>query len=179
MDSAGFVLLDRSRPPTVMVIMFTKKTDLLLDYPLCIICLILNISRSESFLLTGTDMCPQCPLGKFSNRERGLDLMNIESATQTILGASNIQAASITDMCHDPTDQDHIFVVDRSVHVIFRLNVISGSSTHFAGLSGTQEFADGVGTDIRFRQPQAVAASPDGESLFVADTGEALLFLLA
>ena len=127
------------------------------------------------FYLTGTGSCLQCPLGKFTNGERGLDLMNIESAAQKSPPASGIQAGSIKDIEHDRTDPDHLFVVDRSNHVIFRINVVDGSSTHFAGLFGTYEFADGVGTDIRFRQPQAVAASPDGQSLFVADTGEPLV----
>ena len=62
-----------------------------------------------------------------------------------------------------------LFVVDScNINKIRRVEVATGAVTTIAG-SGTAGSADGVGDAAEFYSPTAVAISPDGGALFVAD----------
>lgn len=64
-----------------------------------------------------------------------------------------------------------IYVADASNHAIRRIREINGLFVveTLAG-NGVPGFADGQGENARFFTPTAIALSPDGNSLFVADT---------
>ena len=66
------------------------------------------------------------------------------------------------------TDGTRLFVSDLNNHRIRQIVISTGVVTTLAG-SGSAEFADGTGVAASFNYPNAVAASPDGTLLFVAD----------
>ncbi|EOD32831.1 hypothetical protein EMIHUDRAFT_78111, partial [Emiliania huxleyi CCMP1516] len=62
-----------------------------------------------------------------------------------------------------------LYVADTNNHRIRKIDTSGGVTTTLAG-SGTDTFADGTGTAASFNFPSGVAVSPDGRTLYVADT---------
>ena len=48
---------------------------------------------------------------------------------------TNINASFIAQIIHDPTDDDHLFILDRSGHIM-RWNMLSSRSMPFVGARG-------------------------------------------
>ena len=68
-----------------------------------------------------------------------------------------------------PPDGETLYVADRHNHRIRAIVVDTGVTTTLAG-SRAATFADGTGTSASFRSPYGVAVSPDGETVYVADS---------
>ncbi len=66
-------------------------------------------------------------------------------------------------------DGTTVYVADTGNNRIRRINVASQSVTTLAG-SGSFGYVDGVGNSAIFNQPKGVAVSPDGATVYVADT---------
>jgi DNA-binding beta-propeller fold protein YncE len=67
----------------------------------------------------------------------------------------------------------HLYVADSWNHAIRRVDLATNEVTTFAGVSGTQGAADGVGDQARFNLPMDLIY--DGGSLYVADSGNAAI----
>lgn len=65
------------------------------------------------------------------------------------------------------TDGSNLYVADTANNRIRRIAISTGAVTTLAG-SGSDSYADGVGTTASFSRPQCVAT--DGKSVYVADT---------
>jgi len=63
-----------------------------------------------------------------------------------------------------------LYVGDRDNHRIRKVSMRDGSTTTLAG-TGTPGFADGDWNSSSFNQPCGVSTSPDGQWLYVADSG--------
>lgn len=66
------------------------------------------------------------------------------------------------------TDGTSLYVADTYAHVIQRIDLVTPGVSVFAGASGTQGSADGVGGAARFSYPYGIAC--DGANLYVSDT---------
>jgi DNA-binding beta-propeller fold protein YncE len=64
-----------------------------------------------------------------------------------------------------------LYVADRGNRVVRQIDLMSGMVTTLAGTPGEPGAADGVGAAARFRSPGAIALTPDGQALLVADSG--------
>ena len=62
-----------------------------------------------------------------------------------------------------------VYVADYLNHRIRTIDTSNGDTTTLAG-SGTDGSADGTGTAASFSYPHGVAVSPDGMTVYVADT---------
>ncbi|MCL2400163.1 MAG: hypothetical protein FWC91_10555, partial [Defluviitaleaceae bacterium] len=67
-------------------------------------------------------------------------------------------------------DHGNIFVTDTLNHTIRRIG-INGMVTTVAGSSGRAGYANGSAHRARFNSPMGIAVSPDGQTIYVADTG--------
>ena len=65
----------------------------------------------------------------------------------------------------------NLYVADTLNHTIRRIDHISGRVTTLAGVSGSRGYADGEFNRARFNSPMGIAVSPDGQRVYVADTG--------
>ena len=63
-----------------------------------------------------------------------------------------------------------MYVADTDNHAIRAVVLATGAVTTLAG-AGVAGWADGIGTNVRFNAPSALAISSDNALLFVADTG--------
>jgi sugar lactone lactonase YvrE len=66
-------------------------------------------------------------------------------------------------------DRRTIFVADTFNALLRAVDVTTGAVSTIAGRLQVQSVVDGVGADARFQSPRAMALSPDGASLYVAD----------
>jgi len=62
-----------------------------------------------------------------------------------------------------------LYIADSLSHKIRQIHLASGDVTTLAGC-GKAGYKNGVGTDAMFNTPHAIALSPDGQTMFVADT---------
>ena len=68
----------------------------------------------------------------------------------------------------------NIFVTDTLNHTIRRIGV-DGRVTTVAGSSGRSGYINGSAHRARFNSPMGIAVSPDGQTIYVADTGNHLI----
>ena len=100
-----------------------------------------------------------------SNSIRKIDLAT-DAVTTLVSGLSGPQGVKVAP------DGTAAYVSERgtNAHRIRKLDLASNDITTLAGSSSAQ-FADGVGTAASFSSPAHMAISPDGDKLFVADSG--------
>ena len=84
-----------------------------------------------------------------------------ETAAQTVLSFPGKVLAS--------PDMSRLFIADTGHHRIVAIDPATGESTAVYG-SGKSGYLDGRALEARFDAPQGLALSPDGTSLYVADT---------
>jgi len=69
----------------------------------------------------------------------------------------------------------NIFIADTDNHVIRRVNMNTGNVTTIAGTPGRPGMRDDRNDRALFDSPMGIAVSPDGRTIFVADTGNHLI----
>ncbi len=71
------------------------------------------------------------------------------------------------------TDGTNLYIADWGNHSIRKIVIASGDVSTLAGVTGTLGYAEGVGSSARFSSPSGITT--DGSSLYIADSGNALV----
>lgn len=106
-----------------------------------------------------------------------------DGVVSTIAGIAGQQwdpaAPNAANLLYEPTDvavddAGNVYVADSRSHSIRRI-APDGTMSSFAGLPGTDGWADGLGAAARFNRPWGLAIGGAGNVLLVADRGNACL----
>jgi predicted outer membrane repeat protein len=98
-----------------------------------------------------------------NNQIRAATLASGQVATITVTGLDKPSGVVV-----DP--DGNLYIANTGASTIIKIAAGSETQTTLAGTAGSAGTVDGIGASARFNLPTGLAASPDGATLYVADT---------
>jgi DNA-binding beta-propeller fold protein YncE len=118
-----------------------------------------------------------------NQRDHIIQKITLAGAITTLAGAprqrGSLDGTGTAARFHSPqgiaaTTTGDLYIADTANHTIRKITPAPAPAaptvTTLAGAPGQPDFTDGTGTAARFHSPAAIAATPDGDTLYIADT---------
>ncbi len=85
--------------------------------------------------------------------------------------ASHVSVNDVRALAFHPITED-LYIVDQALHIVRKIDKLSGVITTVAGTVGVEGFSGdgGPATSAQLREPCSIAFSLDGQSMYIADS---------